>query len=329
MGGEWGVGASLAMEKVPPERRGFFSGLLQQGYAAGYLPGCGRLLLRVPPAGAGVPLFFIGGVFRPCSRSSSGCGSPSPRCRLKTRERTWNGLGQTLIRQAPLFLVPRPLDGLDEHVIPRHSGCSTRHSLERAWHLDPRMRSNITVISMVGASHRRHRLRPLVASLRPAPHDHRDTRRGGVGAAVVGVRALFGPVDRGRVPDAGVRTGGLGRNPGPHHRARARPGPGCAAGLRLPVRRRHRRRHAQPASTSGGDPGVPATMALSAGAAFVVCALVTSLGRERRGVTYTAEVSAFPAAAAPAPAPSPPAQRPASPSSGASLSLAFPASPPT
>src|SRR5215831_7753403 len=29
MGGEWGVGASLAMEKVPAERRGMLSGLLQ------------------------------------------------------------------------------------------------------------------------------------------------------------------------------------------------------------------------------------------------------------------------------------------------------------
>jgi MFS transporter, SHS family, lactate transporter len=37
MGGEWGLGAALAMEKVPPERRGFFSGLLQEGYALGYL----------------------------------------------------------------------------------------------------------------------------------------------------------------------------------------------------------------------------------------------------------------------------------------------------
>ena len=37
MGGEWGVGASLVMEKVPTARRGVFSGLLQQGYAAGYL----------------------------------------------------------------------------------------------------------------------------------------------------------------------------------------------------------------------------------------------------------------------------------------------------
>src|ERR1700739_4841354 len=37
MGGEWGVGAALAMEKIPAERRGFFSGLLQEGYAFGYL----------------------------------------------------------------------------------------------------------------------------------------------------------------------------------------------------------------------------------------------------------------------------------------------------
>jgi SHS family lactate transporter-like MFS transporter len=37
MGGEWGLGAALAMEKIPAERRGFFSGLLQEGYAFGYL----------------------------------------------------------------------------------------------------------------------------------------------------------------------------------------------------------------------------------------------------------------------------------------------------
>jgi len=37
MGGEWGLGAALAMEKIPPEKRGFFSGVLQQGYSVGYL----------------------------------------------------------------------------------------------------------------------------------------------------------------------------------------------------------------------------------------------------------------------------------------------------
>src|SRR5580658_7631767 len=35
MGGEWGVGAALAFETLPKEGRGVFSGILQEGYAAG------------------------------------------------------------------------------------------------------------------------------------------------------------------------------------------------------------------------------------------------------------------------------------------------------
>ena len=37
MGGEWGVGASLTMETIPPNTRGTVSGLLQAGYPSGYL----------------------------------------------------------------------------------------------------------------------------------------------------------------------------------------------------------------------------------------------------------------------------------------------------
>ena len=37
MGGEWGVGAALAFETLPRDGRGFFSGILQEGYVAGYL----------------------------------------------------------------------------------------------------------------------------------------------------------------------------------------------------------------------------------------------------------------------------------------------------
>jgi MFS transporter, SHS family, lactate transporter len=37
MGGEWGVGAALALETLPSRGRGFFSGLLQEGYVIGYL----------------------------------------------------------------------------------------------------------------------------------------------------------------------------------------------------------------------------------------------------------------------------------------------------
>jgi MFS transporter, SHS family, lactate transporter len=37
MGGEWGVGASLTMESIPPHARGIVSGFLQSGYPTGYL----------------------------------------------------------------------------------------------------------------------------------------------------------------------------------------------------------------------------------------------------------------------------------------------------
>jgi len=37
MGGEWGLGASLTMETIPPRARGIASGILQTGYPFGYL----------------------------------------------------------------------------------------------------------------------------------------------------------------------------------------------------------------------------------------------------------------------------------------------------
>jgi MFS transporter, SHS family, lactate transporter len=37
MGGEWGVGAALALESLPARGRGTFSGILQEGYVLGYL----------------------------------------------------------------------------------------------------------------------------------------------------------------------------------------------------------------------------------------------------------------------------------------------------
>ena len=62
MGGEWGIGASLALETIPAKSRGVVSGLLQQGYPVGYFLGAlanlllptigwrGMLMLGVAPA---------------------------------------------------------------------------------------------------------------------------------------------------------------------------------------------------------------------------------------------------------------------------------------
>lgn len=51
MGGEWGVGAALAFETLPAEGRGFFSGLLQEGYAVGYLVAALAYRLIFPAVG--------------------------------------------------------------------------------------------------------------------------------------------------------------------------------------------------------------------------------------------------------------------------------------
>jgi SHS family lactate transporter-like MFS transporter len=60
MGGEWGVGASLAMEAAPPRWRGLLSGVLQEGYAVGYLLAAAAYFLVFPHLGWR-PLFFLGG----------------------------------------------------------------------------------------------------------------------------------------------------------------------------------------------------------------------------------------------------------------------------
>jgi SHS family lactate transporter-like MFS transporter len=65
MGGEWGVGASLAMEFAPKRWRGLLSGVLQSGYSIGYLLAAiaARLLLPNLPADMGWRwMFWIGGL---------------------------------------------------------------------------------------------------------------------------------------------------------------------------------------------------------------------------------------------------------------------------
>ena len=61
MGGEWGVGASLAMESVPQKWRGIFSGIVQSGYSIGYL--LAAIAARfVLPAWGWRAMFWVGGI---------------------------------------------------------------------------------------------------------------------------------------------------------------------------------------------------------------------------------------------------------------------------
>lgn len=68
MGGEWGVGASLALEWASPKLRGLLSGLLQEGYALGSLLAALAFRLLYPHFEALYPgngwrlMFFLGGL---------------------------------------------------------------------------------------------------------------------------------------------------------------------------------------------------------------------------------------------------------------------------
>ena len=104
MGGEWGVGASLAMEKVPPKWRGVMSGVLQEGYMFGSLLAAGAIFLLLPHLPSWRPLFFLGGL-------------PALLCLFirfrvgesevweRTRANDWSHLGSTLAANWRPFLL--------------------------------------------------------------------------------------------------------------------------------------------------------------------------------------------------------------------------------
>src|SRR5437016_7350683 len=102
MGGEWGVGASLAMEKVPARLRGLLSGFLQQGYATGYLLAAICYFLLFERLGWR-PLFFLGGL--------PALLALFVRVRVKesavwekTRHANWGSLGRAILSNWMLFL---------------------------------------------------------------------------------------------------------------------------------------------------------------------------------------------------------------------------------
>jgi SHS family lactate transporter-like MFS transporter len=62
MGGEWGVGAALALESLPVKARGLASGVLQQGYATGFLVAAivFGVFAHFAPPGSWRPLYVVG-----------------------------------------------------------------------------------------------------------------------------------------------------------------------------------------------------------------------------------------------------------------------------
>src|SRR3981081_2768632 len=102
MGGEWGVGASLAMEKVPPKLRGVLSGLLQEGYAAGYLLAA-VCYFSGHTSGGARPKVYIGG--RPALLAIYvRLHVKESEVWKKTRHENWSQLGRGIASHWKLFL---------------------------------------------------------------------------------------------------------------------------------------------------------------------------------------------------------------------------------
>jgi SHS family lactate transporter-like MFS transporter len=148
MGGEWGVGASLTMEKVPPKFRGILSGLLQEGYAAGYLMAAVAYGLVAPRHGWR-PLFFLGGLPALLALFVRFGVSESDVWR-KNRPESWSALVRAIYEHRKTFLfitVLMTMMNLSSH------GTQDLYPtfLQRQRHLDVPARSTLTAISMIGA----------------------------------------------------------------------------------------------------------------------------------------------------------------------------------
>jgi MFS transporter, SHS family, lactate transporter len=148
MGGEWGVGASLAMEKVPPRLRGVLSGLLQEGYAAGFLLAAVCYFFVFPRWGWR-PMFFIGGL--------PALLAIFVRLRVKesevwerTRHKDWAQIGRSILSHWKLFIYLTFLMMMMNFV---SHGTQDMYPtfLKRQWGFSPQRVAAVTAVSMVGA----------------------------------------------------------------------------------------------------------------------------------------------------------------------------------
>lgn len=148
MGGEWGVGASLTMEKVPSRLRGLLSGLLQQGYASGYLLAALCFFFLFDHTGWRA-LFFLGGL--PALLAFF------VRYRVKesevwekTRHSDWGSLSRALLSHWKLFLYITALMTM-MNLVSHGTQDMYPTFLERQWGFAPTGRAALTAVSMVGA----------------------------------------------------------------------------------------------------------------------------------------------------------------------------------
>jgi len=104
MGGEWGVGSALAMEKAPSQKRGILSGLVQEGYATGYLLASICYFFVLPKWGWR-PMFYIGGLPALLAIFVRMRVSESEVWERSTRPKNWRSLFDGILSHWRLFLA--------------------------------------------------------------------------------------------------------------------------------------------------------------------------------------------------------------------------------
>jgi SHS family lactate transporter-like MFS transporter len=174
MGGEWGVGASLAMESVPAKWRGFLSGVLQEGYALGNLLAALAFWTIVPHWGWRA-MFFLGGLpalltlfIRARVKESEAWSSTAAvkadwRAYFRSVAANWRRFVYLVVLMAMMNFTSHGTQDLYPTF------------LEHDLHFDPRVIAIVSAISMLGAiiggvlvglySDRRGRRRAMVVAM--------------------------------------------------------------------------------------------------------------------------------------------------------------------
>jgi MFS transporter, SHS family, lactate transporter len=151
MGGQWGVGTSLAMEKAPANKRGMLSGLLQQGYASGNVVAAICYFLVYPHVGWR-PLFFIGSLPAILLVLFIRFRVQESEVWQKTQPQKvgWAQHGREIASHWKLFLYL--LIFITMMLFASHGTLDMYPTfLQREWHFSPARRSAITAFSAVGA----------------------------------------------------------------------------------------------------------------------------------------------------------------------------------
>ena len=149
MGGNWGVGTSLAMEGAPKGKRGMLSGLLQEGYAAGNVLAALCFLFLFGRVGWR-PLFFLGSLPAILLVLFIRFRVKESTVWQKARTGSWAEQVSEVCSHWKLFLYL--LVFMTMMMFASHGTQDMYPTfLQREWHFTPQRRAVITAISGVGA----------------------------------------------------------------------------------------------------------------------------------------------------------------------------------